>query len=245
LKQTKKALEEKQRKREADEKQDYELARKLMRELEDEKFAKDLERLMAAEEKKRKAALEESYRTATKLQAEEDAEFKKRIEKEKSQHEILYGPGYWSEPLKYHEKWRRVPVSPDLELYGMVETKFRESGRKISSLEYVQNPKLWKTYVEAKRATNIPEVMRFHGTPYKNVDGICAQGILTSKDVSGGGTTIWSAENPSYSVGYSNKGPAPDGTLYMFLCRVLSTTATISTVRDSAHIFPEFVIAYK
>jgi len=127
----------------------------------------------------------------------------------------------------------------------MVEEKFRACGRKIKSLEYVQNERVWKSYVESKKSTGIPEVWRFHGTPYVNVAGICEQGFLTSLDRSGGGTTIWSAENPSYSVGYSNKGPGPDGTLYMFLCRVLSSTASISTVQNQSHIFPEFVIAYK
>jgi len=127
----------------------------------------------------------------------------------------------------------------------MVEEKFRACGRQIKVLEYIQNPLVWKNYFECKKSTGIPEVWRFHGTPYTNVEGICATGFLTSKDRSGGGTTIWSAENASYSVGYSSKGPAPDGTLYMFLCRVLSTTATISTVRDQRHMFPEFLIAYK
>jgi len=164
---------------------------------------------------------------------------------EKAKRDYANGPGYWVEALPKGKTYRRVPLAPGTDLYHMVEEKFRNCGRQIKTLDYVQNPVVWKNYFEAKKSTGIPEVFRFHGTPYNNVDGICATGFLISKDRSGGGTTIWSAENASYSVGYSNKGPAPDGTLYMFLCRVLSTTATISTVRDQSHMFPEFIISYK
>jgi len=179
------------------------------------------------------------------VQEGDEKEFQKRLAEEKAKRAEASGPGgYWSE-LPKGKSVQRVAIAPGHTLYQMVQDKFKNSGREIKTLEYVQNPEVWKKYSEAKKSTGTPEVWRFHGTPYTNVDGICANGFLTSKDQSGGGTTIWSAENASYSVGYSSKGPAPDGTLYMFLCRVLSTTATVSTVRDQTHMFPEFLIAFK
>jgi len=179
------------------------------------------------------------------MQEKEEKDVQKLMAEEKAKRAYSNGPGYWVEGLPKGKSFRKVAIAPGTDLYQMVEEKFRNCGRQIKTLEYVQNPGVWKNYFEAKKSTGIPEVWRFHGTPYLNVEGICGSGFLTSKDRSGGGTTIWSAENASYSVGYSNKGPAPDGTLYMFLCRVLSTTATISTVRDERHMFPEFLIAYK
>jgi len=235
---------ERKRKRDAEEKRDFELAQKLMSELEDEKFAADLERHFKNEERKRKEALEKDMKAAKRLQDEEESVYRKLLEEERKKKEHAGGPGYWVLPLLKDEKFRRVPIDEDNALWDLVEGKFRECKRKIKSIEFIQNEKVWKQFIEAKRQTGLPEVWRFHGTPFDNVEAICEKGLLTSNDVSGGGTTIWSAENPSYSVGYSNKGPAPDGTLYMFLCRVLSTTATISTVQTGAHIFPEFIIAY-
>jgi len=194
--------------------------------------------------KKRQEQFEKDFRAAKEMQETEEKEFQKLLAEEKTKRAFTNGPGYWVEALPKGKQFRRVPVAPGHDLYLMVDEKFKLCGRKIKTLEYVQNPAVWKNYFEAKKSTGIPEVWRFHGTPYANVEGICSTGFLTSKDRSGGGTTIWSAENASYSIGYSNKGPAPDGTLYMFLCRVLSTTASISTVRDQSHMFPEFLISY-
>jgi len=195
--------------------------------------------------KKRQELFEKDFRAAKEMQEMEEKEFQKALAEEKARRAYSNGPGYWVEALPKGKQYRRVAIAPGSDLYLMVEEKFRNCGRQIKTLEYVQNPITWKNFFEQKKSTGTPEVWRFHGTPYINVEGICNTGFLTSKDRSGGGTTIWSAENASYSVGYSNKGPGPDGTLYMFLCRVLSTTATISTVRDQRHMFPEFLIAYK
>jgi len=216
-----------------------------MKELDDEKFAKDLEKLFAGEEKKRQEQFEKDFKAAKALQETEEKELQRLLTEEKTRRAFSDGPGYWVENLPKGKQSRRVPIAPGAELYLMVEEKFSKCGRTIKTLDYIQNPTVWKNYFEAKKATGIPEVWRFHGTPYTNVDGICQKGFLTSKDLAGRGTTIWSAEAASYSIGYSNKGPGPDGTLYMFLCRVLSTTATISTVQNQNHMYPEFIITYK
>jgi len=171
---------------------------------------------------------------------------------ENSKYSSTVGPGYWKTALGPNELYRKVPISSKKEngkineLYQYVSQKFASSGRKLTGLWYVQNEKLWFNYITAKQSNaNVGEVVRFHGTPVKNVDGICEKGFLTSKDVSGRGTTIWSAEAPSYSVGYAAKGPAADGTHTMFLARVLSNQATISTVQNGSWMYPEYVIAFK
>jgi len=121
-----------------------------------------------------------------------------------------------------------------------------QNAEKIISLHYVQNEELWLKYCSSKfDFPNVPEVYRFHGTPFKNIDGICEHGFLTSKDVAGRGTTIWAAENASYSVGYAAKGPASDGTHVMFLAKMLSSTNNISTVKDGSQMYPEYIITFK
>jgi len=155
------------------------------------------------------------------------------------------GPGYWNQPLNGNH-FQRIRLSPDSPLYTFVLQKFAPTGRKIQYIEYVQNETVWYAYLQSKyNNPSIPEVYRFHGTPFKNIDGISLQGFLTSKDISGGGTTIWSAEAPTTSLGYAGKGPGPDGTLYMFLAKVLSGMSSVSTVRDGTYMYPEFLIAFK
>jgi len=240
-----KLQEEMKRQVEAEDEASLALALQLKQEIEDEKFAAQLKRLFDGEEKKKKDALESDMRAALKLQQLEEKEFQKKFDLERKEREFD-GPFYWVCPLLKNEKYRRVRLPPNHEVYRMVEEKFTKCGRKIQTIEYVQNERTWKNYInEKRRQKTIKEVWRFHGTPHTNVDGISENGLLTSKDQSGGGTTIWSAEDPNVSVGYSQRGPAPDGTLYMFLCRVLSNMAQISTVQNGALMYPEFLIAYQ
>eukprot|EP00005_Dracoamoeba_jomungandri_P000945 CAMPEP_0174253034 /NCGR_PEP_ID=MMETSP0439-20130205/2419_1 /TAXON_ID=0 /ORGANISM="Stereomyxa ramosa, Strain Chinc5" /LENGTH=377 /DNA_ID=CAMNT_0015333829 /DNA_START=27 /DNA_END=1160 /DNA_ORIENTATION=- len=199
-------------------------------------LAVQMNEMKLAEERELREIMEEASRLlALELEKEEKDSYKKNV-----------GPGYWNTPLG-KAPFRRVSLSPygkDAALYSFVQKKFAASGRTIKSIEYVQNEKLWKNYQREKNKGRQPEVNRFHGTPHTNVDSICAQGFLTSKDVSGRGTTIWSAENASVSVGYAAKGPAADGTHYMFLARVLSSMASISTVRNGHQMYPEYLIAF-
>jgi len=165
--------------------------------------------------------------------------------------EGLLGPGgYWSKLLPETVTYERKIVEKSNKLYHLVESRFKKAGRAIVKIETVQNHRVWQSYLEAKATyPDRKEVYRFHGTPFMNVDGICKSGFLVSKDVSGGGTKIWSApeDNPAYSVGYSQKGVAPDGTLYMFLAKVLadSTTTNQWTVTAGAFMYPEFLIVFK
>jgi len=155
------------------------------------------------------------------------------------------GPGYWNQALN-GKHFQRIRLSPDSPLYAFVQQKFVSTGKTIQYIEYVQNETVWYAYLQSKfNNPTIPEVYRFHGSPHSNIDGISLSGFLTSRDVSGGGTTIWSAEAPTVSVGYASKGPAPDGTHFMFLAKVLSVTPNVSTVRDGTHMYPEFLIAFK
>jgi len=193
-----------------------------MKELDDEKFAKDLEKLFAGEEKKRQEQFEKDFKAAKALQETEEKELQRLLTEEKTRRAFSDGPGYWVENLPKGKQSRRVPIAPGAELYLMVEEKFSKYGRTIKRFDYIQNPMVWKSYFEAKKATGIPEIWRFLGTPPTKVDGIYQKGF-TNKDL--------------------NKGP-DDGTLDMFLCRVLST-ATISTVQNRNRVHPEFSITYK
>jgi len=81
----KKEEEERKQRRELEEKADFELAMKLMKELDDEKFAKDLEKLFANEEKKRQDQFEKDFRAAKEMQEVEEKELQKLLTEEKSQ----------------------------------------------------------------------------------------------------------------------------------------------------------------
>jgi len=194
--------------------------------------------------KRKKDSMESDLRAALQLQKLEEKEFQKKLEIERKKHEND-GPWYWVHPLLKGEQFRRVALPRGHNVYDMVEEKFKACGRTIKTIEYVQNETTWKAYTREKQRNKFKEVWRFHGTPHTNIDGISARGLLTSLDQSGGGTTIWSAADPSVSVGYSQRGPAPDGTLYMFLCRVLSDMEHISTVQSGSLMYPEFLISYE
>jgi hypothetical protein len=154
---------------------------------------------------------------------------------------VQRGPGYWKSALKAGKSYTRVRLVPGNLEFQRVASAFEPAGRSILWVEYVQNPSLWARYLEEKETVGIPEVIRFHGTPYSNVDSICAHGLLAS--LCGG--RIYSAQNPSISIPFSNKGPGPDGVLYMFMCRALTTVPNVSTFTVNAQIFPEFIIAYR
>ena len=113
--------------------------------------------------------------------------------------------------------------------------------------------------------------MRWHGTPWMNVHrceicctrccshsyvvlSICQQGLLTSCDISGRGTTIWSASESETSEFYATKaGASPCGSYFMFRCRVLqwpydvaeSRPNAYTTVTNSAHILPVYLVQYR
>lgn len=145
----------------------------------------------------------------------------------------------------------------------MVQSRFSPAQRQIVEIFYVQNELLWRKYAETKFVNpNIPEVYRFHGTPFKNIDSICEHGFLTSKDIAGRGsslifclnflsfcigTTIWSATSPATSVHYAQRGPNFDGTHCMFLAKVLSgmPETVYTTVKSGYMMYPEFLITFK
>jgi len=242
--------------REKEEAEGIRLARKLHEEEEvrkrkrdedeDLSFAKALELNLQFEEEEMKRAMEEYASFIASRNAIDEEETMKLLRKEG-----LLGPGgYWQRILPQGVPFERKAIEKGNNLYHLVESRFKKAGRAIVKIETVQNDKVWGNYLESKmKNPGRKEVYRFHGTPYANVDGICSSGFLTSKDLSGGGKLIWSApeDNPSYSVGYSQKGVAPDGTLYMFLAKVLAdqTTTNQWTVNEGSLMYPEFLIVFR
>jgi hypothetical protein len=226
--------------------EEEEKRRKKMAEDEDLSYAKALELNLQFEEEEMRRAMEEYAASIAKRNAKDEEETMKLLRKEG-----LLGPGgYWSRILPEKVPFERKIVESGSNLYQIVESRFKKAGRAIVRIETVQNDRVWQTYLDAKmKNPSRKEVYRFHGTPYANVDGICNSGFLVSKDVSGRGTRIWSApdDNPTYSVGYSQKGIAPDGTLYMFLAKVLADQVTTNqwTVDAGAFMYPEFLIVFK
>jgi hypothetical protein len=226
--------------------EEEEQRRKKREEEEDLSFAKALELNLQFEEEEMRRAMEEYAESISKRNARDEEETMKLLRKEG-----LLGPGgYWSKLLPDNVPFERTVIEKGNKLYHLVESRFKKAGKSIVRIETVQNHKVWQAYVEAKLAyPDRQELYRFHGTPYINVDGICKSGFLVSKDVAGGGTKIWSApeDNPLYSVGYSQRGAAPDGTLYMFLAKVWAdqTTTNQWTVNAGAFMYPEFLIVFK
>jgi len=226
--------------------EEEEQRKKKREEEEDLSFAKALELNLQFEEEEMRRAMEEYAESISKRNASAEEETMKLLRKEG-----LLGPGgYWNRLLPETVPFERKVIEKGNKLYHLVESRFNKAGRTILRIETVQNHKVWQSYLEAKLAyPGRKEVYRFHGTPYMNVDGICKSGFLVSKDVSGGGTKIWSApeDNPAYSVGYSAKGAGPDGTLYMFLAKVWAdqTTTNQWTVNAGNFMYPEFLIVFK
>jgi hypothetical protein len=226
--------------------EEEEKRRKKMEEDEDLSFAKALELNLQFEEEEMRRAMEEYASTLAKQNTVNEEATMKLLRQEG-----LLGPGgYWTRILPEKVPFERKVIEKKNQLYDLVESKFKKAGRSIVRIETVQNDKVWGTYLEAKmKHPSRNEVYRFHGTPFKNVDGICTSGFLVSKDMAGGGTRIWSApdDNPNYSVGYAQKGIAPDGTLYMFLAKVLADQVTTNqwTVDAGAFMYPEFLIVFK
>jgi len=106
--------------------------------------------------------------------------------------------------------YRLVRLPPSDPRYAFVTKLIRERSTGSPDLltaeriDCIQNRQTWQRFDRSRRACfpRFQEEWRFHGTPSTNVESICAHGLLTSYDVSGQGTTIWSALDPLVSLSY-------------------------------------------
>jgi hypothetical protein len=226
------------------------LATQLNSMFQDEQLAQDLVRSMEREQADQQQQLSADAKFAAELQQQLHASEAERERKEVQQLEDAHladRPSYWGEPLAPGERYRRVKIAPDSNVFKLVMQRFKACQRTVIAIEYVQNEVVWERYNQAKRELITKEAVRFHGTPATNVDGICREGLLVSHDRIASGTTIWTAMDPNTSVRFSLKGRAHDGSLYMFFCRTLTPTPEnhVTTLTRNDHVFPELLIQYR
>jgi len=147
--------------------------------------------------------------------------------------EYMKLPPSWT-PLNPGTTWKRTPLAAYDPDYFAVVANVRKSfpAARISSIERVINPKLYRKYavlkssMEMEDGSTMPdESILFHGTSHSTIDIICGRGFNRSycgKNATAWGKGVYFARDFLYSAHVTFSVPTKSGTKYVFQCRVLT-----------------------